>query len=110
MLLDTSGLLCLAYQAEPFHSEAVHAYQAAQVRATHSYVLAEYVALATARRFPRLPVLEYLEDLMDNLDIDLIWVADEGMICTQKRLPHLNVDSLAMLYARSPLITDGNVR
>lgn len=74
MLLDTSGLLCLAYQAEPHHHEAVHAYQAAQVRVTHSYVLAEYVALATARRFPRLPVLEYLDDLMDNPDIDLIWV------------------------------------
>lgn len=74
MLLDTSGLLCLAYQTEPFHSQAVRAYQAAQVRVTHSYVLAEYVALATARRFPRLPMLEYLEDLMDNPDIDLFWV------------------------------------
>ena len=74
MLLDTSGLLCLYYQEEPLHTEAVQAYQSAQVRVTHSYILAEYVALATARRYPRLPVLEYLEDLMENPDIDIVWV------------------------------------
>ncbi len=52
MLLDTSGLLCLYHQSEPFHQQAVQAYKATQVRLTHSYVLAEFVALATARRFP----------------------------------------------------------
>jgi len=74
MLLDTSGLLCLYYQGEPFHTEAVQAYKSAQTRIIHSYILAEYVALATARRFPRLPVLEYLEDLIENPDIDIVWV------------------------------------
>jgi hypothetical protein len=41
MLLDTSGLLCLHHQPEPFHEEACRAYRAASVRLTHGYVLAE---------------------------------------------------------------------
>jgi predicted nucleic acid-binding protein len=77
MLLDTSGLLCLYHQSEPFHQQAIQAYNTTQVRLTHSYVLAEFVALATARRFPRLPMLEYLDALMDNPDIELVWI-DEG--------------------------------
>jgi len=77
MLLDTSGLLCLYHQSELFHQQAVQAYKATQVRLTHSYVLAEFVALATARRFPRVPVLEYLGALMDNPDIDLVWIDEQ---------------------------------
>jgi len=53
MLLDTSGLLCLHYQTEPLHTQAYVAYKKATIRLTHSYIIAEYVALATARRFPR---------------------------------------------------------
>jgi len=77
MLLDTSGLLCLYHQSEPFHQQAIHAYQTAQVRLTHSYVLAEFVALATARRFPRWPMLDYLDALVDNPDIELIWIDEQ---------------------------------
>ena len=77
MLLDTSGLLCLYHQGEPFHHQAVQAYQTTQLCLTHSYVLAEFVALATARRFPRVPVLDYLDALMDHPDIELIWVGEE---------------------------------
>lgn len=91
MLLDTSGLLCLYYQGEPFHTEAVQAYQSAQVRVTHSYILAEYVALATARRYPRLPVLEYLEDLIKNPDIDIVWV-DERLHREAAALLRLRID------------------
>jgi hypothetical protein len=50
VLLDTSGLLCLHHKAEPFHREARVLYKQAHVRLTHSYVLAEFVALATAGR------------------------------------------------------------
>lgn len=39
MLLDTSGLLCLHYQTEPFHSQAVTAYKKATTRLTHSYIV-----------------------------------------------------------------------
>jgi len=50
---------------------------------THSYVLAEFVALATARRFPRTLVLEYLDALMDHPDIELIWIDEQAMLLTE---------------------------
>lgn len=77
MLLDTSGLLCLHHRAEPLHEEAQAAYKAATVRLTHNYILAEFVALATARRLPRMAALAFLTDLLDNPDIETIWVDEE---------------------------------
>lgn len=56
MLLDTSGLMCLHNRAEPLHVHARTLYHAAHVRLTHSYVLAEFMALAHARRLPRVPL------------------------------------------------------
>jgi len=78
MLLDTSGLLCLHFSTEPLHTQACVAYQKATTRLTHNYVIAEYVALANARRFPRVSVLYFVIDLLDNPDIETIWV-DESM-------------------------------
>ena len=78
MLLDTSGLLCLHHKAEPFHDQASVFYKQARVRLTHSYILAEFVALANARRLPRLPALTYMTDLLENPDIETVWV-DESL-------------------------------
>lgn len=74
MFLDTSGLLSLHHQAEPFHEEACQAYKAASVRVTHGYVLAEFVALGHARRLPRLETLTFVIDLVANPDIETIWI------------------------------------
>ncbi|MCX6049845.1 MAG: PIN domain-containing protein [Chloroflexi bacterium] len=74
MLLDTSGLLCLHYQTEPFHAQAVSAYKADRVHFTHSYILAEFIALATARRFPRFEAIAFIADLIGNPDIETLWV------------------------------------
>ena len=46
MLLDRSGLLCLHHLNEPFHNEATSLFEGAWFKLTHSYVLAEFVALA----------------------------------------------------------------
>lgn len=89
MLLDTSGLLCLHHRAEPFHQQARLHYQEARFRVTHNYVLAEFVALATARRLPRMPALMYMTDLLDNPDIEMVWVDDA-----------LHRDAMALLLAR----------
>jgi len=78
MLLDTSGLLCLHNRAEPFHTHALTLYRAARGRLTHNYVLAEFVALANARRLPRVAALTYVADLVGNPDIETIWV-DEAL-------------------------------
>lgn len=78
MLLDTSGLLCLHCKAEPYHIQAGMLYKQAHNRLTHSYVLAEFVALTTARRLPRLPALTYIADLLENPDIETVWI-DESL-------------------------------
>ena len=78
MFLDTSGLLCLHGQAEPHHEDALDAYRSARARLTHGYILAEFVALAAARRFPRSATLSFVADLLDNPDIETIWV-DESL-------------------------------
>jgi predicted nucleic acid-binding protein len=89
MLLDTSGLLCLHNRAEPFHARASALYRAAPVRLTHSYVLAEFVALANARRLPFPAALYFITDLVENPDIDTVWVHES-----------LHRHAMALLLAR----------
>lgn len=89
MLLDTSGLLCLQDGNEPFHNRARDAYRSARVRLTHDYVLAEYVALAHARRRPRSESLDFVSDLLDNAQIVKVWVGEP-----------LHREALSLLAAR----------
>jgi uncharacterized protein len=78
VFLDTSGLLCYLHQNEPQHQEAVQLLNnASQKSLTHSYVLAELVALALIRRFPRSAVLAFVMDLLDNPDVETIWVDEQ---------------------------------
>lgn len=74
MLLDTSGLLSFLHKGEPNHVEAVRLMVVAPSRLTHSYVLAELVALAHARKLPIGPVLDFLADLRDGLPIEVVFV------------------------------------
>jgi uncharacterized protein len=74
MLLDTSGLLCLLLRSEPNHAAARECYQRATVRLTHSLILAEFVALAQARRLPRKDALVFVHGVLENPDIEIVWV------------------------------------
>jgi len=69
MLLDTSGLLCLHHRAEPLHKAAVKLFDAAEQKFIHSYVLAEFVALTTARGLPRQEVLGFVADIEDSFEV-----------------------------------------
>lgn len=89
MLLDTSGLLCLFHRAEPLHEQAMVLYKDASVRITHNYVLAEFVALATARRLPRRATLTFLADLIETPDIQTVWIGEE-----------LHQEAMDLLFAR----------
>ena len=93
MILDTSGLLCLHHKAEPYHLQASILYKQAQNLLTHSYVLAEFVALATARRLPRLPALTYIADLLEHPDLEMVWV-DEA----------LHREAMTLLFSRQDKI------
>ncbi len=74
MLLDTSGLFCYLHRDELLHAEAVRLFQAAPKLLTHNYVLAEFVALCQARRVNRTAALAFASDLMDNADVEVVWV------------------------------------
>jgi uncharacterized protein len=78
VLLDTSGLLCYVHQNEPQHQEAVRFLSSTNKKfLTHSYVLAELIALALIRRFPRPAVLAFVMDLLNNPDIEVVWVDEQ---------------------------------
>jgi uncharacterized protein len=89
VLLDTSGLLCLLHRAEAQHKEALTLYKGASARLTHSYVLVEFIALANARRLPRLAALEFVSDLIGNPEIEAVWVDKT-----------LHMEALDLLFAR----------
>ena len=89
MLLDTSGLLCVLDPAEPFHGLARSYYKAATTRLTHSYVLAEFVALAHVRGVPRRDALTFCVYLLDAPKVEVVWV-DEAF----------HREALKLLFAR----------
>lgn len=74
MLLDTSGLLCAHHRGEVQHHDALTLFRAAPLRVTHSYVLAEFVALAQVRRLDRAAALAFVAELQDNPLVEVIWV------------------------------------
>lgn len=79
MLLDTSGLLCFLHQDEAQHKTAVGLISNHNSRfLTHNYVLAELIALALVRRFPRSTVLMYTLELIENPNVEMVWV-DEAL-------------------------------
>jgi len=74
MLIDTSGLLCLHHRAETQHTDAVTLFDAAFFRLTHSYVLAEFVALAESRGLPIEESLSFVADIQDDPEIEVVYV------------------------------------
>jgi predicted nucleic acid-binding protein len=113
MFLDTSGLLCLHHKAEPFHDQACVLYKQARVRLTHSYVLAEFVALTNARRLPRVPALNYLGDLLENPDIETIWVEESlhreaiTLLLARPDKTYSLCDAVSFILMRQQNVTEG---
>jgi predicted nucleic acid-binding protein len=78
VLLDTSGLLCYLHQDELQHQKAVQLLNSTTSSLlTHSYVLAELIALALVRRFPRPAVISFASDLLDSPDIETVWITEQ---------------------------------
>lgn len=76
MFLDTSGLFCLHNADDIRHRDAVSFYRALPRWLTSSYVLSEFVALAGARRLSCDEALIFMNDLLDNPAIEVMWVEE----------------------------------
>ncbi len=74
MLIVTSGLFAYHSAAEQNHTDAITLFESASRKLIHSYILAELVALAYARRLPRQPVLAFIRVLLDHPQMDVVWV------------------------------------
>ncbi len=74
LLFDTSGLLCYIHSGEAEHQKAVEFLDNVSGSLTHSYVLAELIALAQVRRFLRTVALQFIIYLLENPDIETVWI------------------------------------
>lgn len=89
MFLDTSGLMCLFDRRDRRHSSSLRHFENAQVRLVHNYVYAEFIALAIARKAPRLSALDFVDALNDDPGVETIWVSEalhsRGMTLLRER-------------------------
>ena len=76
MLLDTSGLFCVFHRDERQHAEASRLFRDASTRLVHSYVLAEFVALCSARRLDRRTTLAFAQELQDTPTVEVFWIEE----------------------------------
>ncbi|MDA1054600.1 MAG: PIN domain-containing protein [Planctomycetota bacterium] len=112
MLLDTSGLLCLLHKSEPFHAEACAAYQSATIRLTHCFVLAEFIALVTARGLPRQEAITFVADLLTNPDIETVWVDEPlagkalTLLMARRDKSHSLCDAVSFVLMRENNLSD----
>jgi uncharacterized protein len=90
MFLDTSGLLSLFDSRDACHEDALRAFRRADRLLTNNYVLAELVALANARNLPRPAAIDYIQDLLNDPMIEILWVDEAfhraGMDLLSRRL------------------------
>jgi predicted nucleic acid-binding protein len=68
--------MCLFDLRDFRHADARTFYDAAPVHLTHSYVFAELVALTHVRGAPRGAALDFVADLQDDPDVEVVWVGE----------------------------------
>ena len=78
MFLDTSGLFGFHHKAELQHADAVRLIASESNHITHNGILAEFVALAAARKSPRPAVLDFVAELLDNPLTEVVYI-DEAL-------------------------------
>jgi predicted nucleic acid-binding protein len=112
MFLDTSGLFHLMNTTEVRHADAVEFYRAAHIRLTHSYVLAELVALATARGVDRASLLRYVDELLCDSEVEFHWIGEAevraGIALLERRRDksYSLCDAVSFLVMRDKHVTE----
>ena len=74
MFLDTSGLMCLFDRGDSRHPDAKEFFDSASRRISHNYVIAEFVALAIARRVPKTKALQFIDGIARSEEIEVVWI------------------------------------
>jgi predicted nucleic acid-binding protein len=96
MLLDTSGLLCYFDRSDVRHQDSRIYFNAAPRKVTHTYVLAEFVALAQVRGMPRQESLTFVLDILQGPEVETVWVSQE-----------LYWNAIALLQVREEAVSPG---
>ena len=78
MLFDTSGLYSFFDDDDFRRADASAFIESAAIRLTTSYVLAEFIPLCQTRGLNRKKTLEFVEMLITNPLIEIVWV-DENL-------------------------------
>ena len=74
LLLDTSGLFCALDRSERRHMRASEWLMSPKRKMVHNYVLAELIALASARGLPMHTVIDFSKALLANPLVEVVWV------------------------------------
>lgn len=74
MLIDTAGWLCYRDVGDSRHRSAVSYFEAAPVKLTHTFILAEFVALAQVRGQRRQATLDFVAAILDSADVEVVWI------------------------------------
>lgn len=112
LLLDTSGLLCYIHSGKPEHQKAIEFLDSVSGSLTHSYVLAEFIALAQVRRFPRTAALIFMNDLLENPDIETVWINEllhreaVKLLVTRQDKTYSLCDAVSFVLMRQRGVTD----
>lgn len=78
MLIDTSGWFCTMDDTDRRHDDAKRHVQKARFRLTHSYIIAELTALSHVRGIPRRSVVQFTNELLEDVGTEIVWV-DEAL-------------------------------
>ncbi len=112
MLLDTSGLFCYHHRLESQHTKAVTFFQAATLKLTHNYVLAEFVPLCQTRGLNRAEALSFAADLLSNPTIETVWVDETlhqnalSLLASQLDKTYSLCDAVSFILMRQYGITE----
>jgi uncharacterized protein len=112
MLLDTSGLFAFLDASDHNHTAAAAYLNSATLRVTHSYVLAELIALTCARRLDRATALQFVGTIIDHADFEVDWITQadhrEAMALLNERHDKLYslCDAVSCLVMRRRALTD----
>ena len=74
MFIDTSGFFSIHSEADKQHAKADEIYNQSWFRLTTSYVLDEFVALASARKLSREKILAFSEEILIDETVEIVWV------------------------------------